>query len=101
MARDAILQSIRNLSSLAQETLVKDSLLPAFIARYDSLNRYIDQFEVEQKGVLGALVNLNKAEEFSEVDMEVTNVMEVLCTDIRVVAAGVCHKKFILHRLTL
>lgn len=55
--------------------LVNDGIRPSFTVRYKDLNRYIEQFEGEQREVLEILVNIDKAKEFGVLDMKVTSTM--------------------------
>jgi hypothetical protein len=47
-----------------------------FIARHEILDRAVKSFETEQKNILSSLVELNRSDGFTSLDLETTENME-------------------------
>ncbi|XP_050054711.1 uncharacterized protein LOC126549477 isoform X2 [Aphis gossypii] len=58
---------------------------PIFFARHGTLERAVKSFEAEQGNVLSSLVELNRSDEFTSSDLEITEDMEKMCGEIQVV----------------
>ncbi|XP_050063173.1 uncharacterized protein LOC126552505 [Aphis gossypii] len=85
VARDAALNSIRKIHALAMEADTDEHKRPIFFARHGTLERAVKSFEAEQGNVLSSLVELNRSDEFTSSDLEITEDMEKMCGEIQVV----------------
>jgi len=85
VARDAALNSIRKIHALALEANMDEHKRPIFIARHGTVERVVKSFEAEQGNILSSLVELNRSEEFTNLDLEITENMEEMCGEIQVV----------------
>ncbi|XP_050058384.1 uncharacterized protein LOC126550574 [Aphis gossypii] len=85
VARDAALNSIRKIHALAMEADTDEHKRPIFFARHGTLERAVKSFEAEQENVLSSLVELNRSDEFTSSDLEITEDMEKMCGEIQVV----------------
>lgn len=88
MSRDTTLRSIKRLAELAAEVSKDSSRRPTFEARYESLEAFVAKFEREQEIVLSTLIEMEEEHRFEAEDTDIVDIMETLCGDIRVVAAG-------------
>lgn len=89
VARDAALQSIRKIHELTVVADVDVEKHPIFVARHSTLERSVIAFNSEQQHVLSALVSLDMADEFAQVDSDVTETMEQLCGEIQVIISKI------------
>jgi len=87
-SRDASLRSIKKINTIAEEAKLDVERRALFEAHHLSLNRLIDQFELEQQAVLNALVDLDSVVEFENVDALVTDTMEEVRANIQLIATG-------------
>ncbi|XP_050423619.1 uncharacterized protein LOC126835225 [Adelges cooleyi] len=84
-ARDSVLRSVRNLYALSVEARTDVEKQQLFIARAESLEKYIGQFEEHQEAVLNALTDLDLVNEFDSVDAVIADEVEEKCGNIKVV----------------
>lgn len=85
IARDAALNSIKNVHTLSMSASLNPQNSELFLARYSTLVRSISNFEAEQQIVMAMLVDLDRADEFNDTDRPVTELMEQLQGEIEVV----------------
>ncbi|MBW0472149.1 hypothetical protein O181_011864 [Austropuccinia psidii MF-1] len=85
-SRDMTLLKIRMLDTLAKEARTDVEKQPSFMARYLSLDKYVDQFEAQQQEVLNIMLDLGQQDEFNDVDLLITMEVEELCGYIRMIA---------------
>lgn len=84
-ARAKALRSIRNLNTLAQDSCLNVDKRELFKARVNSMEKFVDEFEQCQQNILTALVNLDRTVEFETVDALVSDEMEELTGNIKMV----------------
>jgi len=63
-SRDASLRSITKINSMGEEAKINVERRALFEAHYLSLKQFVDQFELEQKALLNALIELDNVVEF-------------------------------------
>jgi len=85
-SRDMTLLKIRMLDTLAKEARTEVEKQPSFMARYLSLDKYVDQFEAQQQEVLNIMLDLGQQDEFNDTDLLITMEVEELCGYIRMIA---------------
>lgn len=86
LARDSVLRSIHNLNNLAEQVKSNTEDIQKLLVRIDSLDKYVDQFNVYQQEILSNLVDLDLINEYETIDLLVSDEMELLCGNIRLVA---------------
>eukprot|EP00102_Acyrthosiphon_pisum_P018371 XP_008190100.1 PREDICTED: uncharacterized protein LOC103311961 [Acyrthosiphon pisum] len=84
-ARDMTLRKIRMLDTLAQESRTEVEKHSTFLARYLSLEKYVNQFEVQQQEVLNIMLDSGLQDDFNDTDLLLTDEVEELVGRIRMV----------------
>lgn len=86
VARNSVLRSIHNLNNLAEQVTLNAKDGRKLLARIDSLDKYVEQFSIYQQKILSTLVDLDLINEYEIVDVLVSDEIELLCGNIRLVA---------------
>ncbi|KAL4083901.1 hypothetical protein QTP88_029217 [Uroleucon formosanum] len=79
-------RKIRILDTLAQESRTDVEKHSTFLARYSSLDKYVDQFEVHQQEVLNIMLDAGLQDNFNATDLLITDEVEELVGRIRMIS---------------
>jgi hypothetical protein len=88
MARDISLRSIQKLLEIAKDSVRNPEKRTMFEARYLSLDKFVAEFNTEQKHILSILAECNQKDKFMEQDEEISETMQVMCDEINVITAS-------------
>ncbi|XP_060860374.1 uncharacterized protein LOC132937587 [Metopolophium dirhodum] len=80
------IRKIRILDTLAQEARTEVEKHSSFMARYLSLDKYVNQFEVQQQEVLNIMLDSGLQDDFNDTDLLITDEVEEVVGRIRMIS---------------
>lgn len=87
--RDDVLMSIKGIHATALEARANVSVVPSLIIHAEDLNRYVEQFQHQKYVIINALIDLERIDEFEQVDRPMISSMESMRLEIKTIVASV------------